>query len=183
MSSLSVPVLTAHPVIDDVLATWRGALGHDADAYRGHVYRMLTFARALAGEELPGDALAVAAVFHDLGIWTDGTFDYLEPSARRAEEWIAAHELAVDSREVVRMIALHHKLTRCPAEAGALAEAFRRADLIDVSLGAIRFGLPRTFVREVRTAFPNAGFHRCLARVSTSWFLRHPLRPLPMMRW
>ena len=55
-----------------VLATWREALGRDVDAYRGHVYRMLNFSRALAGDERAGDALAVAAVFHDLGIWTEG---------------------------------------------------------------------------------------------------------------
>ena len=34
----------------------------------------------------------------------------------------------------------------------------RRADLIDVSQGLIRFGLPKTFVREVRRCFDASGF-------------------------
>jgi hypothetical protein len=174
-------LITCDSVVDDVLATFGEALGRDAAAYRGHVYRTLNFARALAGTA--SDALAVAAVFHDLGIWSDGTFDYLDPSAERAARYLAGRPGAIDGAEVDRMIRLHHKVRRCPEDAGPLAEAFRRADLVDVSLGALRFGLPRAFVTEVRTAFPNVGFHRCLVRISTRWFVRHPTRPLPMMQW
>jgi hypothetical protein len=173
-------------VIDEVLGARRDALGGDLAAYRGHVYRVFNFARNIAGSPAHDDAIAVAAVFHDLGIWSDGTFDYLAPSARRAADHLAgapgAHG-AIDAQEVERMILLHHKLTRCAPEDGALAEAFREADLVDLSLGAARFGLPRAFVRETREAFPNAGFHRCLVRVSTRWIARHPTRPMPMMRW
>jgi hypothetical protein len=176
-------LVTSHPVIDDVLLAWATALGRDGGAYRGHVYRVFNLARALAASGGLDDTLAVAAVFHDLGIWSDETFDYLEPSARRAAAFLAAEKSAVDGEEVGRMIALHHKLTRCPADAGVLAEAFRRADLVDVSLGLVSFGLPRAFVHEVRATFPNAGFHACLARVGARWLVRHPTRPLPMMRW
>ncbi len=160
------------------------------------MYRVFNLARALAGlgddgappgrSQTPGDhdeAIAVAAVFHDLGIWSDGTFDYLAPSGRRAAEHLAARGPSAHSDQVDRMIAFHHAMTSCRATAGPLAEAFRQADLIDVTLGALRFGLPRAFVREARAAFPNAGFHRCLLRVGAGWMARHPTRPLPMMRW
>ncbi|MFT3764618.1 MAG: HD domain-containing protein [Minicystis sp.] len=181
---MSAPtIVVQNAVLDDLLATWRDALGRDAEAYRGHAYRVLNFTRALADRSDADDTIAVAAIFHDLGIWSDGTFDYLEPSARRARDHLAAHDTPADADEVARMILLHHKITRCPADAGPLAEAFRRADLADVSLGVIRSGLPRSFVREVREAFPNAGFHRCLLRVGAGWIARHPTRPLPMMRW
>lgn len=176
-------LLTRHVVIEDVLSTWHGALGADATAYRGHVYRMFNFARALAARPAADDALAVAAAFHDLGIWSDETFDYLAPSERRANEYLAAYRPDLDANEITRLIALHHKLSRCPDTAGALAEAFRRADLVDLSLGAFAFGLPSSFVREARAVFPNAGFHRCLLRVGSRWAVRHPGRPLPMMRW
>ena len=36
-----------------------------------------------APDEDAVDKIAIAGVFHDLGIWTDGTFDYLAPSVRR----------------------------------------------------------------------------------------------------
>ena len=42
----------------------------------------------------------------------------------------------------------------------ALVEAVRRADLIDVSQGLLRFGLPRSYVKEVRTTFDASVFFR-----------------------
>ena len=35
------------------------------------------------------EKIAVATAFHDLGIWTDGTFDYLQPSVRLASAYLA----------------------------------------------------------------------------------------------
>jgi hypothetical protein len=81
------------------------------------------------------------------------------------------------------MIALHHKLTPCRGERDALVEAFRRADLTDLSFGRVRFGLPRSYVREVRAAFPAAGFHGRVLQLVGGWALTHPFRPFPMMRW
>jgi hypothetical protein len=174
---------TAHPVVDDVLAMWRETLGASFEAYRGHVYRLINFSCALTGDDAASDTLAVAAVFHDLGIWSDGTFAYLAPSIRRADEWSDAHATGVDRREVADMIALHHKLTRAPASVSSNVEPFRRADLVDLSLGLFRFGLPKGFVRTVREAFPNAGFHRVLVHTCFRWLLKHPTNPLPMVRW
>jgi hypothetical protein len=112
-------LVTHHAIVDEVLATFGEALGPDAAAYRGHAYRTLNFARALAGTD--SDALAVAAVFHDLGIWSDGTFDYLDPSASRAARYLAGKPSTIDGAEVNHMIRLHHKLRPCPEDAGPLA--------------------------------------------------------------
>ena len=70
-----------------------------------------------------------------------------------------------------------------PPSTQASVETFRRADWIDVSNGMLRFGLPRAVVREVRRTFPDAGFHRRLLQLTLRRFRRHPLSPLPMMRW
>ena len=59
----------------------------------------------------------------------------------------------------------------------------RQADLIDVSLGRVRFGLPRAFIKTVQSTFPDHGFHGMLIKRSARQFLRSPLRPLPMFRW
>ncbi len=167
-------MIDRHPLVEDVLGTWRTAIGADFAGYRGHVYRVLNLCHALA-PDADDERRAVAAAFHDLGIWSDGTFDYLAPSAARAAAYLARPDDTVE-----RAIALHHKLLPC--RDGGLVEAFRRADLIDVSLGIVRFGLPRAFVREVRTTFPNCGFHATLCRLIARQLVRHPLRPLPMMR-
>jgi len=176
-------VIVAHPLVDDLLAAYEPALGRDAAAYRGHVYRVLNLTVALLQEQRASDSLALAAACHDLGIWSASTFDYLDPSLHLAERWVATNALAVDLPQVRRMILLHHKLTRCAPADGPEAESFRRADLTDVGYGLVRHGIPRAFLRELRATFPNAGFQRCLGRVAIRWMLRHPTRPLPMLRW
>ena len=67
-------------ILDRVLEDWRPVLDADFTAYRNHCYRVLNFCLAFCGES--ADALAkvaIAAAFHDLGIWANGTYDYLGP--------------------------------------------------------------------------------------------------------
>jgi hypothetical protein len=178
-----VAVRTAFPSVDDALRPFADALGRDHVAYRHHVTRLLNFLFALAPGLRDAEQVAVAAVFHDLGIWTDRTFDYLGPSRRLAREHLASRGLAHLAPEVEVIIEQHHKLRPYRGPFAPSVEAFRRADLVDLTLGAFRAGLPAPFVREVRAALPNAGFHARLAALTGRQFLRTPLRPLPMLRW
>ena len=177
-------LLVEHPLAEALFALWQPALGADAKAYRNHVYRVWNFALALHPAE--GDALEqliVAGVFHDLGIWSDGTFDYLEPSIERAADWLNNNGHADWAPIVATIIREHHKIRSYRGAHKELVEPFRRADLTDVSLGLIRPGLSKSFVREVRREFPNAGFHKRLLQLAFRQFLRQPWRPMPMMRW
>lgn len=177
-------VVRSHPEIEAVLGRWREALKGDYPALRGHVYRVYHYCRALAGGGEETDAkIAIAAAFHDTGIWSHDTFDYLGPSRGLAAEYLRETGRAAWEQEVSCMIEFHHKLTAYREPGGGLVEAFRRADLVDLSLGMIRFGLPRAFIRETRRVFPIAGFHRRVLQFSLEWGLRHPLNPLPMFRW
>lgn len=169
-------------LLDDVLETYRAAMGRDFRGYRGHVYRTFNFALALSGASQDSKELALAAAFHDIGIWTDGTFDYLEPSARRASQYVAARRLDVDVTELEHAV-LHHHGLRSRRGVSAFVEAFRRADWADVSWGLLSWGVPKELVRDAHAAFPNAGFHGCLLREGVRWAMRHPWRALPMLRW
>lgn len=170
------------PRLDALLDRHADALGADFAAYRNHTYRVANFHFLLdAAGDL--DKLAIAAAYHDLGIWTARTFDYLAPSIALATAYLDEIGKAEWGSEVAAMIDNHHKVTRCRAGVPASAETFRRADWIDVSLGRLRFGLARCAVVDVLRLFPNAGFHRRLARLSLQRLVRHPLRPLPMFRW
>jgi len=126
------------------------------------------------------DKIAVAAAFHDLGIWTDHTFDYIAPSVSLAREHLAAWR-ADWIPEIEAMIANHHKITRARAHPDWLVEGFRRADWIDVSCGFRRFGLPRAFIRSLFATWPSAGFHWRLVELTAAWSRQHPLTPLPMV--
>lgn len=183
----SLPVLRIvlrQPLIDDVMEAFSPALGSARAAYAGHAYRVYNTACAVLGTDQPVDELALASAFHDLGIWSDDTFDYLEPSIARARDYLRERGSAANAELIAELIRHHHRLRRVGSgPEPALVEAFRRADLVDVTAGVYRAGLPRTFVRELAAAFPNAGFHRILLRTARAWCVRHPLRPMPMLEF
>ena len=176
--------LTLAGRVDAILDRYAGELGTDRAGYRNHACRVATFCLALVptGPDAE-EKVAIAAAFHDLGIWTDGTFDYLDPSVRLASAHLENEDRAGWSADVTAMILNHHKVTRAAEAAGGLVEAFRRADWVDVSLGLRTFGLSRTLVRATYESFPDAGFHRRLVGLSLARLRSHPLDPLPMFRW
>ena len=174
-------LLTCIPTVDDVLNDHATALRDDFVAYRNHVYRIVNLCVATVGpSEL--EKIAVAAVFHDLGIWTSGTFDYLAPSIVLAHDYLVARDRDDWIAEIEEMIADHHKITPSTADPDSLIEAFRRADWIDVTRGLRRFGIPRPFVARLFATWPSAGFHRRLLTLTFDRFRSHPLTPLPMVR-
>jgi hypothetical protein len=171
-------IVTAHPIVDAVLDRHRDALGGDRSAYGNHVYRCITYHQLLLGFSIP-DVAALAWATHDLGIWTAGTLDYLAPSADLAAAY--AGEFGIDDIDQLRaLVTEHHRLR--PVE-DRVTETFRQADLIDVSHGVLRHGIGRSTIRAAVDALPYNGFHAFLAKGLTGYAVRHPLRPLPMMRW
>jgi HD domain len=177
-------LLTDLPMVEEVLRNHTPVLGHDRIGYRNHVYRVVNLCLALMGERpVELEKLAIAAVFHDLGIWTNHTFDYIAPSVTLAREHLAAGGMADWTPEIEAMIVDHHKVTSSRPNPQSLVEAFRRADWIDVTFGLRRFGLPRPFVAAVGAAWPDAGFHRRLVQLTLDRFWKHPLSPLPMVKW
>ena len=170
--------------LDAVLDTHAAALGEDLHAYRNHAYRVANLCVALLPVDDAGiGMIALAAAFHDLGIWTAHTFDYLDPSARLACDHLACSGHGDWQQDVTAMIREHHKVRRYTGTAAEVVEPFRRADWIDVSRGILRFGLPGARVREIFAKWPNAGFHRRLVQLTLKQARAHPLRPVPVLKW
>ncbi len=180
-------------LITELLDRHKEAIGRDLGGYGNHCRRVyettLVHQRSLAPDYQPGDgeltALAIACVYHDAGIWLDGTFDYLEPSNAHAQQELVARGLTKWSEAVADMVMEHHKLTAVPARGDApnWGEWFRRADYSDVSIGLVRFGARGADLKAIRALYPNQGFHKALVRIAGGWVPRHPLNPMPMMRW
>lgn len=63
-------IVGRHPLADEILDTHDEHAAGDArgwSSYRGHVYRVLNLARALADDrDHRDDKLAIAAAFHDI---------------------------------------------------------------------------------------------------------------------
>ncbi|MGE8063673.1 phosphohydrolase [Pseudomonas sp. NPDC089569] len=176
--------LLEFPVTDEILTSFALAIGNDLQGYRNHIYRVLNFYCALRGSQtLPDEAVQIAAGFHDLGIWTDNTLDYLPPSISLAADYLDTRHRQDLKDEVTALILEHHKVRPYRSMYAATVEPFRQADLVDVSLGLVRFGLSGTFIKAVQSSFPDHGFHAMLIRLSMRQLIRSPLRPLPMFRW
>ena len=99
-------------ILDDLLGAHRLALGKDYQGYRNHTYRVLNLCAALSQPNAAQlEKIAVAAAFHDLGIWTAGTFDYLPPSMDLARHHLEGTGNPQWVPEVDAMILEHHKCT------------------------------------------------------------------------
>ena len=166
-------ILRSSPLAEEILESHRHrAHGDDVgyDSYKAHVYRVVNFARALAPDATDrDDKLAIAAAFHDLAAFD--TLDYLVPSIEAQDAWLEKSGRANWSDELALIVAEHHRLSGYGTSRpyAPLVEAVRRADLIDVSQGLVRFGLPKAYVNEVRETFDASVFFK---RVIPSGTLR-----------
>jgi hypothetical protein len=170
-------------VLEDVLGAHAAALGADLTGYRNHAYRVVNLCAALSSKDPATlEKIALAAAFHDIAIWTSETFDYLKPSRALADQHLAGTSHPEWRAEIDAMIMEHHKILPYRAAHKELVEPFRKADLIDVSQGLIRFGLPRTLLHDLYAQWPGAGFHRKLIKLTLKEFRAHPFCPLPMLK-
>jgi hypothetical protein len=171
------------PIVDDILENWRISLGSDFTAYKNHCYRVLNLCLAFCEESAETtNKVSIAVAFHDLAIWTNNTFDYLEPSKQLARDYLAKTNQGAWSEEIEAMIEQHHKIRKYITNSSWLVEPFRKADWIDVSRGSLKYGLPSAQITEILETFPNAGFHKRLIELTMQRLKSHPFSPLPMMR-
>ena len=189
-----IHLIERNDVIERIFLPWRLQLGEACDPYKHHAYRVLNLTWALldsrreqlteryGGEPEILERIAIAAAYHDVGVWLDKTLDYLGPSKVRAGECLSTPYKRKWADEIGLMIEWHHKLTPYEGDHAVLVEPFRRADLCDLTYGHIRYGLPRRFVRDLYRRFPNLGFQRIVYGAVVKYALTHPWRPMPMLR-
>ncbi len=170
-------------LVEDILGRFNHIIGVDFEAYRNHVYRVINCCYSLAEfDAIEKQKIQIAACFHDIGIWTEGTLDYLPPSESVATSYLAETGNRAWVAEVLEMIEMHHRIRSCSDSEFSLVEPFRRADIADFSLGLVPMGVSKTLISRLKSEFPNKGFHKRLVQLGSLWFFRHPFNPLPMFR-
>ena len=172
------------PLVDEILGGYRDVIKDDYAGYRNHVTRMLNFCHALNPNltEQESKKLQIAAAFHDIALWTHNRVDYLVPSYQECQQWLEDNDLGDWQYELQIIIDMHHLVTRYKGPHAELAELFRKADLVDFSMGLVRHGISGDVIKAVKHALPNAGFHRTLMRFTWQQLKRKPFKPMPMMR-
>jgi len=157
-------------------------IAEDFNAYKNHVYRVFSNCSSLDPDPAMSVKYAIAAAFHDIGIWTHHTFDYLVPSAAEAVDYLRSIQREEWKDEITSMIYWHHKVTPYRGKFEMTVDTFRKADWMDVTLGLVAFGHDRKRIRRSFQIFPPYGFHWFLVKRAFFNFFRHPLNPLPMFR-
>jgi len=168
--------------INQLLLPYKEVLDKDFEKYRNHVYRVYEFCQLLDPNSEQHNKYALAAVYHDLGIWLAETFDYIRPSVQEASNYLQQIGKEEWLEEVAIMIDMHHKRSPYEGSYQQTVETFRKADWIDLSKGMMRFGLDRQDVNKIIKDIPNLGFHWFLTVKSIKYFIQHPTNPLPMFR-
>ena len=172
----------AHDVADSLFEANAPVFGGDLPTYRGHVHRVIGIVglqcdvpAAVAGP------LGLAAFFHDAGIWFDETWDYLGPSVRRALAALGESD-EPHAGLVSGLISEHHRLRRA-RHIDPLVEAFRRADLTDVTAGLIAPGVSRAHYRALVAEYPADGLRPMLFKAFGRGLRESPLHPAPMVKF
>lgn len=170
-------------IIDQLIQPYQSLIGADFDKYKNHVYRVYLNCKMLDDNPENEEKYAIASVFHDIGIWTDHTLDYLKPSIIKAKEYLNEMGKLLWMYEIALMIDMHHKTTKYQGKYEAIVEVFRKADWMDVSLGLLTFGADKQNIKTNQREYKNLGFHLFLLKAVTKNFLQRPFRnPLPMLK-
>ena len=185
IGELSLPnilnMITENKTINAILNQFKTEIDTDLPVYKNHVYRILNYATTLDNNEKNLEKYAIAAAFHDLGIWTHN-FDYLKPSIALATTYLKENNLENWTEEIAEIINNHHKITKYKGEFKTV-EIFRKADWIDVINGIKKHNLSKNDFKRIQKEFSKKGFHAFLTKQWFAWFLKHPIKSLPMFKW
>jgi len=174
-------------LLDKILEPWKKSIGDDFQAYKNHVLRILNYCFYLTTpDKEEKEILIIAAAFHNLGIWSGGKLnpDYIPQSIIDAEIYLQQYKMFDHIDDICFIIENHNKIRSIEIfPSRFLAEMFRQANLIDLSVGFLKFGVPKAYIQTVKSTFPDAGFHKKLWKLTLIQLKEDPLNPLPTVRW
>eukprot|EP01006_Ploeotia_vitrea_P055791 TRINITY_DN68032_c0_g1_i1.p1 TRINITY_DN68032_c0_g1~~TRINITY_DN68032_c0_g1_i1.p1 ORF type:complete len:214 (+),score=31.46 TRINITY_DN68032_c0_g1_i1:38-679(+) len=161
--SEDITVINHSYILDKHLTKYQDVIGKDYEGYKGHLYRVLSYTmHYLGGDNKYRNIIEVALVYHDLGLWTDHTMAYLEPSTALAQKEMAGEYSAEELQLLDNLIMYHHKITPWHGPHEDVVNAFRKADWIDATMGVVAHGMPKAAIAKVTNAIAEAGFHQTL---------------------
>ena len=171
-------------LIEKIISPYKSIIGKDYLAYKNHVHRISILTLKLKRKVEKDDIgkIAIAAVHHDIGIWTAKTFDYLEPSIKTAKKYLTENNLEKWTDEISLIIDMHHKRSVYKGKYSDNVESFRRADFIDITRGKKDFGVYSEVLKKNYENYPMLGFRSLIFKKFLKILFLHPFNPLPMMK-
>ncbi len=171
-----------NPIIFNELNFYEEILKEHFEKYHNHCQRVYQICIGLDKNKSNHEKYAIVLVFHDLGIWTNQDFDYLEPSIELAKNYLIKKNKSEFIPEISEMINLHHKLTPPNKDSFYTTKVLRKADLRDLSFGLFLNPQEKKEFSELKKTFPFDGFHFYLIKLFFINLFKKPLKPLPMFK-
>ncbi|WP_131822864.1 hypothetical protein [Mycobacteroides chelonae] len=176
-------------LIDEIIDEHRTArpptLHDDWPGYRNHAQRVFVFGSALLERWHVTDArahekLAIAAAFHDIHVFE--TLDYLQLNNDSLFRWLYDRDQERWFPEIATAMSLHHQIRAYRGNHAWLVEAIRKADWVEVTMGRIRHGIPRSIIQEAHQQLPTNQFAKASGRRIALNAVTHPTNPFPFWR-
>jgi hypothetical protein len=146
-----------------------------------HGLRVFLIADRLAtarSAEVDREVLLIAGLLHDVGLYDEASHGgvYVREGAEFTAELLRARGW---DEERIRLcfdaIERHHEV-RSQWDRGAEVELIRRADLIDLTSGLVRFGLSREWLRDLFRSVSRDGTYATIGREVVKQLRHRPLK-------
>jgi predicted hydrolase (HD superfamily) len=159
----------------------REITGQTGGPMERHGLRVFLLADRLAtarGAKVDREVLLVAGLLHDIGLYDEASHGgvYVTEGARFTADLLGEQGW---SEERIRLcfdaIERHHEL-RSQWERGTEVELIRRADLVDLTSGLVRFDLSREWLRDLFRSVPRDGTYPTIGREVGRQLIHQPLQ-------
>ena len=163
------------------LAKLRDITGESGGPMERHSLRVFLIADRLATVRvatIDREVLLIAGLLHDIGLYDEASHGgaYVRDGAEVTADLL--REQGWD-QERIRLcfdaIERHHEL-RSQWDRGAEVELIRRADLVDLSSGLVRFGLSREWLRDLFRSVSRDGTYPTIGGRVTRQLIHQPLQ-------
>lgn len=140
----------------------RIATGGPDGAMERHCLRVFLLSDQMAqqrGESVDREVMLVASLLHDIGLYKEVSRGgvYVRDGAEYAAELLGMHGWNADRIKLCMDAIERHHEVRAQWKRGPEVELIRRADLIEVTAGLVRFGLPRAQIKQLFSTVPRDG--------------------------
>lgn len=167
--------LNQTPAAQACLEALRTTTGERHGPMERHGLRCWLIAERLAvPRPVDSEVLLCAAWLHDAGLWRKSGDPYVTEAARMVEETLAPFDWPVERVQRCMDACEQHHAPTSREHMGIEVELMRKADLVEVSCGAIAFGVPRSWLRGLFRAVPRSGFYPMITAAVADEIRRRP---------